>query len=273
MPGVRSEAALRERTYKVIFGHDTPSGKTFDVALIWLIVFSVVVVMMESVESIRLEYGSILRQLEWGFTALFTIEYGLRLWCVRNPWRYARSFFGLVDLIAILPTYLSLFVPGGQALLSVRALRLLRVFRVLKLVHHVAEATELMRALKASRDKITVFLAAVLTTVVILGSLMYLIEGSGHGFTSIPTSVYWSIVTLTTVGYGDIAPQTAIGQALAAVIMIMGYSIIAVPTGIVTAEFGHARRSREQRRCVACGLVGHDTDAEHCRRCGAALHT
>jgi voltage-gated potassium channel len=263
---------LRERTHEVIFGHATPAGKAFDVALIWVIVTSVIVVMLDSVESVRLEYGAVLDGLEWGFTILFTVEYVVRLWCVRRKMAYAKSFYGVVDLVAVIPTYLSVFVPGGEALLIVRALRLLRVFRVLKLAHHVIEATVLMQALRSSRDKITVFLAGVLTTVVILGSFMYLIEGGEHGFSNIPVSVYWAIVTLTTVGYGDIAPQTAPGQALAAVIMIMGYSIIAVPTGIVTAEVGEqARRRRSQRVCRSCRLAGHDADAKHCKECGASL--
>jgi len=264
--------SLRQRTYEIIFEHDTPAGKAFDVALILVIVASVIVVMLESVQPVRAEHGALLRTLEWGFTILFTLEYALRLWCVDRPLRYARSFFGVVDLLAILPTYLSLVFPGGQALLSVRALRLLRVFRVLKLAHHVSEARVLMRALGQSRDKITVFVAAVLTLVVIFGSTMYLIEGGANGFTSIPRSVYWAIVTLTTVGYGDIAPQTNVGQALAAVIMIMGYAIIAVPTGIVTVELGNvARRARAERSCPACGLGDHDADAWHCKKCGGRL--
>lgn len=188
--------------------------------------------------------------------------------------RYVRSFFGAVDLIAILPTFLSLVFPGGQALLSVRALRLLRVFRVLKLAHHIEESRVLLRALRQSRDKITVFVAAVLTLVVILGSLMYLVEGSANGFTSIPRSVYWAIVTLTTVGYGDIAPQTNVGQALAAMIMIMGYAIIAVPTGIVTVELGNVqRRAAVERECMRCGCGQHDEDARHCKMCGASLRS
>jgi voltage-gated potassium channel len=181
-------------------------------------------------------------------------------------------FFGVVDLLAILPTYLSLVIPSGQALLSVRVLRLLRVFRVLKLAHYVSEAAVLMRALRQSREKITVFIAAVITLVVIIGSLMYLVEGEAHGFTSIPRSVYWAVVTLTTVGYGDIAPQTNIGQALAAVVMIMGYAIIAVPTGIVTVELGNvSRRAMTERQCFECSLASHDSDARHCKRCGAQL--
>jgi len=271
---ISSSALLsrRERVYQVIFGHDTRAGKAFDVSLILLIVASVIVVMLESVASVRIGQGGLLRRLEWGFTIAFTAEYALRLWCVPKAARYARSFFGVVDLLAIMPTYLSLVFPGGQALLSVRALRLLRVFRVLKLAHHVAEARVLMRALRQSRDKITVFVLAVITLVVILGSMMYLIEGSAHGFTSIPRSVYWAVVTLTTVGYGDIAPQTTVGQALAALIMIMGYAIIAVPTGIVTVELGYAsRRAKMERACAQCSSIDHDSDARYCKRCGGSI--
>ncbi len=268
----RVPLTLRQRTYQVIFEHDTAAGRAFDVALILVIVASVAVVMLESVQELRAEYRGLLRGLEWGFTILFTIEYALRLWCAPRPVRYARSFFGIVDLVAILPTYLSLVVPGGQALLSVRALRLLRVFRILKLAHHVSESRVLMRALHQSRDKITVFVATVLTLVVILGSMMYLIEGAGNGFTSIPRSVYWAIVTLTTVGYGDIAPQTNLGQALAAMVMIMGYAIIAVPTGIVTVELGNVtRQDRAARLCGGCGHRYHDMDASHCKKCGTRL--
>ena len=252
--------------------HDTPAGKGFDVILIFMIIASVVAVMLESVRDIRLQYGALLRAVEWGFTIAFTLEYLLRLWCVPRSARYARSFFGIVDVMAILPTYLSLVFPGGQALLSVRALRLLRVFRVLKLAHHISEARVLMQAMRQSRDKITVFVATVLTLVVILGSMMYLLEDTEHGFTSIPRSVYWAIVTLTTVGYGDIAPQTNLGQALAAVVMIMGYAIIAVPTGIVTVELGNVvRRGALKRTCPGCAAEGHDADARYCKKCGARL--
>lgn len=265
-------ATARGRTHEIIFGHETPTGKMFDVVLIWLILISVLVVMLESVASYRIAYGTWLRIAEWAFTIVFTVEYALRLWCAPSARGYARSFFGIVDLLAIIPTYMTLVIPGGQALLTVRALRLLRVFRVLKLANYVSEASVLTRALRASRHKITVFIAAVLTLVVTFGSMMYLVEGSAGGFTSIPRSVYWAIVTLTTVGYGDIAPQTPIGQALAAVIMIMGYAIIAVPTGIVTVEIGAAaRRAAGERRCGACGLVGHDGDARHCKACGQVL--
>ena len=264
--------SLRERTRIVIFEHYTSAGKAFDVALIWLIVTSVLVVMIDSVQEIRTTYGALLRAAEWTFTIIFSLEYLLRLWCAPRAAKYARSFFGIVDLLAILPTYLSLVIPGGQALLTVRVLRLLRVFRVLKLAQYVSEAAVLMRALRASRPKIIVFIVSVITLVVTLGSMMYLVEGVENGFTSIPKSVYWAIVTLTTVGYGDIAPKTMLGQALAAVIMIMGYAIIAVPTGIVTVEIGSAtRKAAEERRCPQCGLVGHDSDARHCKRCGQQI--
>ncbi len=265
-------ARWRARLHEIIFEADTPAGKMFDVILIWVIVLSVFTVMLESVRSLREAHGDILRTIEWGFTLLFTVEYIIRLVCVQKAWRYATSFFGIVDLVAILPTYLSLFLPGGQALLSVRALRLLRVFRVLKLAHHVKEAGVLMRALRAARYKFTVFISAVLTLVVILGSLIYLVEGSPNGFTSIPRSIYWAIVTVTTVGYGDIAPQTNVGQFLAAIAMLLGYAIIAVPTGIVTVELDRASRLEVSTQvCRHCSREGHDADAAHCKFCGAKL--
>lgn len=264
--------SLRARTYEVIFGHETPAGKAFDLVLIWIIIASLAVVMLDSVENVRAEYGAWLNGAEWAFTIGFTIEYAFRLWCAPSAARYARSFFGVVDVIAILPTYLMLIIPGGQALLTVRALRLLRIFRVLRLAHYTSEASVLMKALRASRHKITVFIAAVLSLVVALGSMMYLVEGAGNGFTSIPRSVYWAIVTLTTVGYGDIAPRTGIGQALAAVVMILGYAMIAVPTGIVSVEIGAAtRRAAAARTCRECHLSDHDADARHCKHCGHPL--
>jgi voltage-gated potassium channel len=264
--------SLKERLHEIIFGADTPAGKAFDVGLMVLIIASVIAVLLESVTSISEEYGAWLRGFEWVVTIVFTIEYLLRLYCVGNPWRYARSFFGVVDLLAILPTYMSLLIPGAQSLLVIRAIRLLRVFRVLKLVHYVGEASLLWAALRASARKIIVFLGAVLTIVVIVGSLMYLIEGEANGFINIPVSIYWAIVTMTTVGYGDIAPQTTLGKMLASVIMIMGYGIIAVPTGIVTVELaGAVRRSITTRACPECGAGGHDTDANFCKYCSAKL--
>jgi len=262
---------LRARAAEVIFGHDTRAGKAFDVALILAILASVCVVMLETVPSVHADLGPVLRAAEWFFTILFTLEYAVRLWCAPRRGRYARSFFGVVDLVSILPTYLSLLLPGAQALLVVRSLRLLRVFRVLKLGEYTSEATSLRHALARSRQKITVFLAVVLTLVLVLGSLMYLVEGPANGFTSIPRSVYWAIVTLTTVGYGDITPHTVAGQVLASAVMILGYGIIAVPTGIVTVELGRGSGASPARGCRRCGLAGHEVDARYCRRCGEAL--
>ncbi len=261
MPGWRG------RVNTVIFGYDTPAGKRFDVLLIVVIVASVVCVMLESVASIREQHGPLLNALEWGFTILFTIEYVLRLVSVQRPLRYATSFFGIIDLIATIPTYLAILFPGAQFLLIIRLLRILRVFRVLKLVKFLREADILVDAMRNSRRKITLFIFTVLILVSLLGSLMYLIEGEKHGFTSIPKSVYWAIVTLTTVGYGDISPQTPLGQALASIIMIMGYGIIAVPTGIVTAEIVQTAKTAELR-CKSCGASTHEADANFCRLCG-----
>ncbi len=278
--GADTLSGWRLKLYVIIFESDTPVGKAFDVTLIWVILASVLAVMLESVAGIRARYGALLYAAEWVFTILFTIEYVLRLVCVGKPLRYARSFFGVVDLLAFIPTYVSVIFPGAQFLLVIRLLRILRVFRVLKLVHYLSEADVLMRALRASRRKITIFIVAVLTLVVILGSLMYLIEGAPNGFTSIPRSVYWAIVTLTTVGYGDISPQTDLGQALAAVIMIIGYAIIAVPTGIVTDEIARAGQEARARSvedgtraliCPRCYAGAHDDDAAFCKFCGARL--
>ena len=263
---------LRSRLHEIIFEADTPAGKLFDVLLILSIVLSVVLVMLDSVSDINQKYGDLLFIGEWVFTLLFTIEYVLRLYSVGRPLSYATSFFGIVDLMAILPTYLSLIFPGAQFFLVIRILRVLRVFRVLKLVQYVSEARVLMQAMRASRRKIIVFLFVVLTLVVIFGSLMYIIEDPESGFTSIPRSVYWAIVTLTTVGYGDISPQTGLGQTLAALIMIIGYGIIAVPTGIVTAELTHSyKKAISTQACPQCSAEGHDPDAKFCKYCGADL--
>jgi voltage-gated potassium channel len=262
----------RERLHEIIFEAETPVGKAFDVALLVTIVASVAIVLLESVAPIRSEHGALLRGLEWGFTILFTVEYALRLATVGRPLRYARSFFGIVDLLAIVPTYLSVFFAGAQSLLVIRALRLLRIFRIMKLVHFVGEARMLRAALYASLRKITVFLGTVLTIVLIVGALMYLVEGEGSGFTSIPQGMYWAIVTLTTVGYGDIAPETVPGKLLASLVMVLGYGIIAVPTGIVTVELAHARRVPiTTEACPDCGAGGHDSDADFCKFCGARL--
>ena len=261
----------RNTLYVIIFEAESPAGKLFDEILILAILLSIIVVMLDSVSSFAAIYGDLFYTLEWIFTILFTVEYFLRLICVGRPSRYATSFFGIIDLLAILPTYLSLMLPGSQYLVVIRSLRLLRVFRVLKLAQYIGEADLLIRALRASRRKITLFLFTVLTLVVILGSLMYVIEGAESGFTSIPRSIYWAIITLTTVGYGDIVPETNLGQALASVIMIIGYSIIAVPTGIVTSEITYASRYSKGRVCQNCSFEGHDIDAKFCKRCGAKL--
>lgn len=268
-----SRQAWRQRIRTVIFGADTPAGKAFDVALLLAIATSVAVVMLESVAELGERYRFLLRGAEWVFTVAFTMEYVLRLVSVDRPARYARSFFGLVDLLSIIPTYLSLLLSGAQSLLVIRVLRLLRVFRVLKLGHFLYEAEQLSAALRASLRKITVFLGAVFTVVLIVGSLMYLIEGGDGGFTNIPRSVYWAIVTMTTVGYGDIAPQTAAGQLLASALMILGYGVIAVPTGLVSAELVQQGRNGRAatRACPGCGENGHDDDARHCKYCGTPL--
>lgn len=268
----RPPGEFRTRLHEIIFESNTPDGKTFDIGLLLAVLSSVVVVMLESVPHIRAEHGPVLRGVEWGFTALFTAEYLLRLYSVRKPLRYATSFYGLVDLLAILPTYLSVLFPGAQALLVVRVLRLLRIFRVLKLVSFLGEAHVLLGALRASRRKITVFLGGVLSTVVIMGALMYLVEGEESGFDSIPRGMYWAIVTMTTVGFGDITPRTVVGQFISSVLMILGYGILAVPTGIVSAELVAAtRHALNPEACPGCGIEGHDTDAVFCKRCGTKL--
>lgn len=268
----RPKSSWRSTLYKVIFEAETPAGKLFDLVLIWAIVLSVATVMLESVESVRIRYGIALFIAEWGFTILFTIEYILRLLSVQHPLRYARSFFGVVDLLAVVPTYLSVIFPGGQYLLTIRSLRLIRIFRVLKLTQYVGEARILLAALRASRQKISVFLLAVMTLVMTIGSMMYVIEGEENGFTDIPTSVYWAIVTLTTVGYGDVSPRTPLGQTLASLVMIMGYGIIAVPTGIVTVEISEAARKQiSPQACAGCNAEGHDRDAKYCKYCGTQL--
>ena len=263
---------IRERLGDIIFETDTPAARLFDVVVLWAILLSVALVMLESVLSLRVRYGATLRGLEWAFTVLFTVEYLLRIYAARKRLRYVTSFYGVVDLLAVLPSYLSLVIAGSQYLIVIRSLRLLRVFRVLKLARYLGEANTLARALRASRVKIIVFLWTVLTLVIIIGSVMYLVEGAESGFTNIPISVYWAIVTLTTVGYGDIAPRTPLGQTLSALVMILGYAIIAVPTGIVTTELGRAsREEREAVVCPYCGRSGHDADAVHCKYCGERL--
>lgn len=265
----------REKLHEVIFEADTPVGKVFDIALLILIVLSILMVMLESIDSFSARYGDTLLVIEWILTVIFTIEYVLRLYAVYHPWKYARSFFGIIDLLAILPTYIAFIFGGAQAFLVIRALRLMRIFRILKLGHFLSEGQYIAAALRASFTKITVFLFFISILVTILGAIMYLIEGgSNDGFSNIPSAIYWAIVTLTTVGYGDITPTTAVGQMLSAVVMVLGYAIIAVPTGIVTGEF--IRKARENRNntqaCRYCGKEGHDDDALHCKYCGYLLN-
>jgi len=271
----RKPANLRDSLHEVIFEADTPAGKAFDVILLIAIILSVLAVMLESVEFLNLKYHQIFVAIEWGFTILFTIEYILRIYSVRRPVRYIVSFFGIIDLLAILPTYLSLFFVGSQYLSVIRALRLLRVFRIFKLGRFLAEGQIILRALRASRPKITVFLVAVVLIIINVGSLMYLVEGgTNEGFSSIPQSIYWAVVTLTTVGYGDISPATPLGQFLAMLLMITGYAIIAVPTGIVSAEFMRGAQKKEVSRqaCRYCGREGHEADAVFCKFCGEKLN-
>lgn len=265
--------SFRERWYVIIFGTETPTGRLFDITLLWAILLSVLAVVLESVEGIRLQHYTLLLAVEWIFTIVFTLEYLLRLYVVRNRLKYAFSFFGIIDLLAILPTYLSILFASGHFLAVVRVMRLIRVFRVLKLIRYLSEARTLLVALRASLHKITVFLVAVLTVVVIMGTLMYLIEGPEHGFTSIPKGIYWAIVTLSTVGYGDVAPQTTIGQIIACAVMVLGYGIIAVPTGIVSVELHQASRKPTPKRiqCGQCGKAQHEPDAHFCNACGGPL--
>ncbi len=265
---------LRERLDIIINEADTPAGKAFDIILLILILFSVIIVMLDSVRSMSYEYGTTLRIIEWVVTILFTIEYFVRIAIARRKAAYLFSFYGIIDFVSIIPTYLSLIFAGAQFLLVIRALRLLRVFRILKLMRLVGASNILAVSLRASRFKIFVFLGTVITLVIILGSMMYLIEGEENGFTSIPKSIYWAIVTLTTVGYGDIAPQTVAGQFLASIIMIMGYAIIAVPTGIISVEMARQNQQAPKtnsRTCNNCMHSIHDDDAKYCKRCGENL--
>ncbi len=266
------KASFKQSIYLIIFEADTPAGKNFDLGLLILILLSVIVVMLESVSNIAKAFAFEIWSIEWVFTIFFTIEYLLRIYASPKPLRYILSFYGLVDLLSILPSYLGLFLDGSHYLVVIRSLRLLRVFRILKLTRFLGEASTLINALSASIAKITVFIVVVISLVIIIGTAMHLIEGPENGFINIPTSVYWAIVTLTTVGYGDIAPHTPLGKALAALIMILGYGIIAVPTGIVSAEIRQdKKRAKAKKVCTKCELDEHDEDALFCKHCGAAV--
>jgi len=271
----RPDGGWRLALYKVIFESDTRAGRIFDLVLIWLILASVAVVMLDSFESLKARWGPIFDALEWTFTVVFTIEYIARLACLPKPLRYARSPLGLIDVVAVMPTWAALFFPGLQALIDVRLLRLLRLFRILKLAAYVEEYGALGRALMASRRKILVFLSFVLLVVVIMGTILYVVEGPENGFTNVPVSVYWAISTITTVGYGDITPKTGFGRFIASLMMLIGWGTLAVPTGIVSAEFtalrfGGAQLGRD-RVCSACGSRDHQPTARFCQDCGAAL--
>ena len=263
---------IKRKLHEVIFEAETPLGKWFDILLLWAILASVLMVVLESVQSINAYLGPWIKYLEWFFTILFTLEYILRIYSVEKARKYIFSFYGMIDLLAVLPSYLSLYFASAHSLLVIRTLRMLRVFRIFKLGRYVGEAQVLLKALSTSRPKITVFLVTVLSLVTITGTLMYMIEGAEHGFTSIPRSIYWAIVTMTTVGYGDLSPQTPTGQFLASIIMIMGYGIIAVPTGIVSVELAKASDPRANTICCpSCALEGHDPLAKFCRQCGSQL--
>lgn len=264
--------ALKEKIHEIIFGTETPAGKLFDVVLIYTILLSVFALMLDSVSSISARFGDLLTLVEWLFTILFTLEYIARIYSSPDRWRYVRSFYGICDLASILPTYLSIFLPGANYLLIVRLLRVLRVFRVFKLARYISETNTLIRAMLLSRRKIQIFFMVVLVLSIVFGSLMYLLEGPDNGFSNIPRSVYWTIVTITTVGYGDIIPHTVLGQIVASLAMLTGYSIIAVPTGILTAELAQEMaRERNMITCEACTKAGHDRDAEYCKFCGEKL--
>ncbi|MES3024997.1 MAG: ion transporter [Pseudomonadota bacterium] len=270
----RPDAGLRLQLYTIIFEADTKAGRRFDIAVVVAILLSISVVLADSVPRIDARFGPTMYLLEWGFTLLFTAEYIARLVCVRHPLRYATSFFGIIDLLSILPTYFSLFVPEAGALLDVRILRLLRIFRIFKLTLYLDEYTMLGEALRASGRKILIFLSVVLMAVLILGTVMYVVEGPKSGFTSIPIAMYWAVVTMTTVGYGDIVPSTGLGKAIASFMMLLGWGVLAVPTGIVTAEMTSQRMGRRPpttRTCQECLSEGHDSEARFCKDCGAEL--
>ena len=262
---------LKDKLYEIIFESDTPAGKRFDVLLIISILLSVIIVLLDSVQFYNNKYGDILYMMEWIFTILFTIEYFLRIYCIKRPFLYTRSFFGIIDLLSILPTYISIILPASRYLSVIRILRVLRIFRILKLILYIGEANLLLDALISSRRKITVFLFFIFTMVTIIGSIMYLIEGEANGFTSIPRSIYWAIVTITTVGYGDISPQTELGQLFASFAMILGYATIAVPTGIISAEYSSMKQKFNNIVCPDCANEDHEDDAKCCKICGSML--
>lgn len=282
---VKNSKKWRQELYTIIFEADTPKGKAFDVALIISILLSCIVVLLDSVENINIEYGSLLFVLEWIFMIIFTVEYILRIICVDNRLRYLTSFFGIIDLLAILPTLISLFFPAGQFLLIVRILRLFRLFRVFKMSRYIKESSVLLKALKVSFPKIIIFIFTMIFIAMLVGSLMYIIEGPENGYTSIPQSMYWAIVTVTTVGYGDISPQTTLGKMIASILMISSYGILAVPTGIVTFELAQLSKkpysgnesnvmntSAKPTICPSCAYQGNAENALYCNQCGKRIN-
>ena len=264
---------FKQKLYEIIFEADTPGGKLFDVILLIVILLSVLLVMLESVPSIEAHNLQILHKLEWIITGIFTVEYILRILIIKKPIRYIFSFYGIIDFLSVIPTYLDLLIVGNHSLVVIRMLRLLRIFRILKLTRYTAAGRSLGRAMWASREKINVFIFLVVILVVIIGTVMYLVEGESHGFKSIPTSIYWAVVTLTTVGYGDISPGTPLGQFLASIVMLLGYAIIAVPTGIVTSELMKPTSKQNTQVCHNCLCESHDVDAVFCKKCGDKLNT
>jgi voltage-gated potassium channel len=264
-------ALNRNRIYEIIFEADTREGKLFDVSIIGLIILSVLLVLLDSIASVRERFGPAIHIIEWFITGVFLLEYLLRIWVLEKPLKYIFSFYGIIDLMAILPNFLGLVMAGGQSLMVIRAVRLLRVFRIFKLSRYTSAGRTLMKALYRSREKIFMFISVIITLVVIFGTIMYLVEGEENGFTSIPVSIYWAVVTLTTVGYGDISPVTGFGQFLASIVMIMGYAIIAVPTGIVTSEMMRMPAGNNTQVCSGCMYDTHDDDAVYCKKCGMKL--
>ncbi|AZG36661.1 MAG: ion transporter [Shewanella psychromarinicola] len=268
----KPDSPLKQYLRSVIFGTETLAGKRFDIALMVCIVLSVLLIFIDTIERVNSPYGDYIQIAEWTFTVIFTVEYILRIYCSLNRLHYARSFFGVVDLVSILPSYLDLIFPGANVALALRVLRLFRVFRVLKLLRYLRDGHILLKAMMQSSRKVFMFFFAVSLIIMVLSVIMYVVEGPNNGFTSIPQSMYWTVVTITTVGYGDITPQTPLGQAIAALTMLIGYSIIAIPTGILTAEITHEMvRTRDLRKCSNCGKKGHDNDAEYCNHCGSEL--
>jgi len=277
-----SKGNWRNKLHEIIYEADTPAGKLFDIVLLVVIIASIILVMLESVKSVNLKYHDLLNVSEWVITILFTLEYIARIVVVNKPLKYITSFYGIIDLLSTIPKYLSLLFAGTHALVALRALRLMRIFRILKLARFLGASNNLVRALKASRAKISVFLFAVVILCIVLGTIMYLVEGEENGFVNIPKSVYWCIVTLTTVGFGDIAPSTPLGQFIASLVMILGYGIIAVPTGIVSAEYSSQKNSQNDSQnadvitntqsCSNCLATRHRDNAKYCYECGNALH-